>query len=296
MPGLPRITVEQVQGLLPQCSNVASVGSGGQKVVFKGTIAGVVYALKFATAPDLGDDVGDFSASDVAVRAKREVETMRDCPSPHMVKIGPVGLDFAQIGSEWVLYFSEQFIDGQDLKETLKKERTLPPSEVVTLGLHITDAIASLWELGKVHRDIKPANIMRRRQTGEFVLLDAGLAFDVAGESLSVTPVGTPAFFSPEQFDFAQRRTLMDFRSDIFSLGVTMYLAAVGKHPFWEPGETSASLYGKILNEPATPPGDIISGFPSDLEEVIMRMLGKSPHLRYRRCSQLTKALEKVSA
>lgn len=295
MPGLPNITVEQVKGLLPQCTDIALAGSGGQKVVFKGTIDGTVYALKFATAPPWDSDNDDFAASDVAVRAKREVDTMRDCRSAHMVKIGPVGLEFTKIDGQQILYFSEQFIDGDDLKVVIRAKKRLPAGDVAKLGLQISDAIAALWELGKVHRDVKPANIMRANSGGDFFLLDAGLAFDVAGESLSIGPVGTPAYFSPEQFDFSQRRTLLDFRSDIFSLGVTMYYAAAGIHPFWESGDNSATLYGKITSQPVRPIREIVADFPGDLDAIIARMLGKSPHLRYRRCSQLVQALEGVA-
>lgn len=70
-----------------------------------------------------------------------------------------------------------------------------------------------------------------RRGNGDFVLLDAGFAFDVQGESLSVA-VGTPKYFSPEQFQFNDRRTLLDFRSDLLPLGVTMYEMGAGRHPF----------------------------------------------------------------
>ncbi len=293
MPNLPSISIGQVQELLPQWSAIANHGSGGQKLVFRATFSGTEYALKFATAP-LSDDAEDFATTDVAIRAKREVETMRECGSPHMVKLGPLGLEYTQIGSEKLLYFSEQFIDGQDLSRVIRTTGKLAVSDVIALGLHITDAINGLWELGKVHRDIKPANIMRSA-AGAFILLDAGFAFDTAGESLSVGPVGTPAYFSPEQFNFAQRRTLLDFRSDIFSLGVTMYYAATGRHPFWEPGDTTVSLYGRITSQPAQPICELDSSFPSELDEIILRMLGKSPHLRYRKCSQLTKALEKVA-
>jgi len=125
-------------------------------------------------------------------------------------------------------------------------------------------------------------------------LLDAGLAFDIVGESLSIGPVGTPPYFSPEQFDFSNRRTVMDFRSDLFSLGVTMYEMATGQHPFWTRGENSRSLFNKITMLNPKPPNEIIPDFPEELGDIIMRMLGKSPHLRYRRCQQLIDALNEI--
>ena len=293
---LPSITDAQVASLIPEAAHIQPVGRGGQKLVFRCTIDGAPYALKFAKVPELPEEMEteDFSMSDVAARARREVETMRDCRSAYMVKLGPVGLSFANVDDESVLYFSEEFIAGRDLRTILREDGRFPPAEIAKLGLHIADAIKALWELGKIHRDVKPANIMKRESDGDYVLLDAGLAFDVVGESLSIGPVGTPAYFSPEQFDFSNRRTLLDFRSDIFSLGITMYQFVTGAHPFWEQGDTSRSLFDKITNLTPQPPSAQVPDFPEQLDEIILRMLGKSPHLRYRRCDQLIHALSEV--
>ena len=296
MSDLPTLTPAQVAELIPNACNIESVDAGGQKRVFKGTIEGTQYALKFAKVPVLPEDLEneDFPMSDVAARAQREVEIMRGCKSPYMVKLGPIGLQFSTVNNQAVLYFSEEFVRGHNLSEVLQHDGRFLPAEVVKLGLHVTDAIQALWELGKVHRDIKPGNIMWRDSGGEYVLLDAGLAFDVVGESLSIGPVGTPPYFSPEQFDFSNRRTVMDFRSDLFSLGVTMYEMATGQHPFWTRGETSRSLFNKITTLNPKPPNEIVPDFPEELSDIIMRMLGKSPHLRYRRCQQLIDALREI--
>lgn len=296
MSDLPSITPAQVVELIPQASDIREIGRGGQKLVFRGTIDGQEYALKFAKAPAGREDWEDEERpiDDVAARARREVETVRECASTHMVKLGPVGLQLATIDDQSLLYFSEEFIGGRDLRTALRLDGRLPPAEIVKLGLHITDAIQSLWERGKIHRDVKPANIMRREANGEYVLLDAGLAFDILGESLSIGPVGTPPYFSPEQFDFGNRRSVMDFRSDVFSLGVTMYQLATGQHPFWSPGDTSQALFNKITTYTPQPPSSDVSGFPEKLDEIILRMLGKSPHLRFRRCRLLIDALSEV--
>ncbi len=296
MSDLPNITTGDVGQLIAAATEIQEIGRGGQKVVYCGTIEGKSYALKFAKAPEISEDVDtdEFSVSDVAIRAKREVEIMRNCPSNHMVKLGPIGLEFAEVGEERVLYFSEELIDGNDLAEIFRTSGRFAAAEIVKLGLHITDAIQGLWDIGKFHRDIKPANLMRRDSNGDYVLLDAGVAFDVAGESVSIGPVGTPAYFSPEQFDFTKRRTGMDFRSDIFSLGVTMYKLLTGQHPFYSPGDTSHSLYDKIVSHVQEPPSSLVGGVSKELDRIILRMLGKSPHLRYRRCNQLIDALNQV--
>lgn len=295
MSDLPVLTPGEVATVVTSAKEIEPIGSGGQKVVFRARIDGGVYALKFALLPpDVESD--DLSSSDVAARAAREVETMRDCSSPFMVKLGPVGLTFVTIGHQKLLYFSEEFVDGDNLRTLLDQQGTLAPSEVVQLGIQISSAIQELWALGKIHRDIKPGNIMRRRQTGDFVLLDAGLAFDVAGESLSAGfLVGTKPYFSPEQFDYNSRR-ILDFRSDMFSLGVTLYEALTGRHPFWVRGDSSPSLFTKIRTHNPPAPGTIMSRVPPPLDRVVLRMLGKFPHLRYRKCEQLIAALREVQA
>ena len=294
MPDLPNLTPEQVAAILPVATNVEHVGSGGQKIVFRATLEGETYALKFALVPaDIDSEEVPFA--EVTVRASREVETMRDCASPHMVKLGPIGLTFREIEGQNLLYFSEEFIVGRDLKQILRDDGPFSPSEIIKLGLHITNSIKELWDLGKIHRDIKPGNIMRRNDTGDYVLLDAGFAFDVVGESISAgLPVGTPTYFSPEQFDYRSRRTVLDFRSDIFALGVTMYELATGQHPFWSVGESSQTLYTKVKAHDPPSPSSIAQGIPEDLGDIILRMLGKSPHLRYRKCDNLTSALQDI--
>ena len=267
--------------------------------MWSGVIDGTAYAIKFASTPEefIREEGGDTEVEadpEVIVRASREVETMRDCASSYMVKLGPIGLNFVEIEGQSLLYFTEELIDGSDLRSLLASAGPLAPDEIITLGIQITDAIKALWELGKIHRDIKPGNIMRRT-SGDFVLLDAGLAFDVIGESVSGGfLVGTRIYFSPEQFDYSNRRTGLDFRSDIFALGVTMYEMATGNHPFWSRGQSSETFYSNVTSFTPQPPSSIVQDFPEELDEIILRMLGKSPHLRYRKCDHLTGALEAI--
>lgn len=305
MSQLPILNCDHVQQLIPSATNISELGYGGQKRVYAGEIEGIKYALKFALVPDeldieeLGTDEIDIdddllASNSVIARAKREVETMHDCDSPYMVKLGPIPLGIGKIDDQILIFYSEEFIDGKDLKKHLADSGPFSVEDVTRLGIHISDAINGLWKLQKVHRDVKPGNIMLCEERNEFILLDAGLAFDVVGESLSISPVGTPLYFSPEQFDFMSRRTLLDFRSDLFSLGVTLYEMLTGQHPFYTQGDQSYDLVTNIQNKPAIPPSQLIDGVPKDLEHVILRLLGKSPHLRFRDCKLLTKCLQKT--
>jgi len=292
---LPVITEENIQQLLPEVESATPIGRGGQKVVFRIVYKADPLALKFALLPaTFQADNADID--ETVLRAQRETQIMQDCDSPHIVKLGSIPLGTAVIDGQNVLYFSEELIEGSALNELLRLNGPLPAAEVVKLGQQMCSAIGELWSLGKIHRDIKPGNIMRREADGNYVLLDAGLAFDVAGESISAGfMVGTMAYFSPEQFDYTSRRT-MDFRSDIFSLGVTLYEAATGQHPFFSPNTSTPHLFTKITKHVPPPPSSLAAGISDAVDRIILRMMGKSPHLRYRKLEQLVAALGSLEA
>jgi serine/threonine protein kinase len=287
---LPTITEQNIRELIRGVTVAVPSGRGGQKVVFRIELGDQPFALKFALLSNaFQPDVADID--ETVLRARRETQIMQECKSPYMVKAGPIELGTASIDGQNVIYFSEEFIEGQALSDVLRQTGPLSVVSVVQLGKQMCSAIEELWSLGKIHRDIKPGNIMQRSNGADYVLLDAGLAFDVAGESISAGfLVGTMAYFSPEQFDYTNRR-VMDFRSDIFSLGVTLYEASTGQHPFFSSTTSTPHLYTKITKHNPTPASYINPEVPASLDKVILRMMGKSPHLRYRRISQLQEAL-----
>ncbi len=232
----PNLTPADVTALIPQAGDVVHIGDGGQKRVFRAVIDGTVLAVKFMCPSvqqwGMQDSIGDPSIlDDVTARATREVETMRRCRSPHLVKQGPIGLTTVDLRGERLLYFTEEFVDGTTLSGQLANGGMLDVSSLKRLGIHITLALQELWGMKCIHRDVKPGNIMMRVD-GAFVLLDMGLVFDLDDRSFSLGPVGTTAYFSPEQLDFQNRRSVLDFRSDTFSLGIVLYQMATRQHPF----------------------------------------------------------------
>jgi serine/threonine-protein kinase len=294
----PQLTDAEVQQAVPEASQVRYLDKGGQKVVFACTIGGQSYVLKFLrpNPKPLANQDADVSGQlisldDVTARARREVATMNQCDSPHLVKIGPVELRSVKIGGEDLICFSEELIDGEPVKKLLRANQPgLTPSDLTQLGLHVADAVTALWKHRKIHRDIKPGNIMRRK-TGAFVVLDMGLVFDLNDESWSMGPVGTHIYFSPEQMDFTNRRQVLDFRSDLFSLGITMYQLATGVHPFVGGAQNTWDVLNNIRNMQPAAPHTISKAVPEPLSEIIMRLLAKRPALRYRRISMLLDAL-----
>jgi len=292
----PNITVEQVAQIIPGMSAIEVLDQGGYKIVFSGNIRGVKYAVKFLrpNSSETGEANSEY-LDEVTARARREVETIEQCNTPHLVKMGPYGLMATDITGEPLIYYTEEFIEGSNLKQYHRDHGNFSVRELVNLALHISSAIEALWAFSKIHRDIKPGNIMRRSSNGEYVLLDMGLVLDLQDESLSSAPMGTPLYVSPEQMDFNNRRTVMNFRSDLFSLGIVLYEMATGRHPFITVDATTTwQVIGNIINLDPLPPIDIRSDLPQTLSDVIMRLLAKRPALRYRSIALFQRALQGV--
>ena len=295
----PTISPADVAMAIPGSQDIVLVGDGGQKRVFRARIAGRVYAVKFmrptvqqVATSEIAEDVS--LVDDVTARATREVETLGQCRTPHLVKPGPLGLTAVDIRGERLLYFTEEFIDGDPLTVALQSGSSMSVRELVALGTQITLAIEELWSFNKIHRDIKPGNIMRRRSTEIFVLLDMGLVFDLDDRSFSLGPVGTLAYFSPEQMDFRNRRSILDFRSDTFSLGIVLYMMATRQHPFGAGATNSWEILTNIQNMTPLSPKQLRADLPDELSVIILRLLGKRPALRYRSTRMLLDAFRSV--
>ncbi|GHT46707.1 hypothetical protein FACS189454_08260 [Planctomycetales bacterium] len=180
------------------------------------------------------------------------------------------------------------------MKDYLKHNGKLSNKMLVKMAYDISYAIKTLWSFAKIHRDIKPSNIMFQRESENFILLDMGLVFDLDGESLSACEVGTPMYFSPEQTTFINRRSGMDFRSDLFSLGVVLYEMATGSYPFREDARTRSEVLANIVNHQPVPPKRKCANLNETLNDIILRLLAKRPALRYRSIEMFHKSLDQV--
>ena len=293
---------------IPQVEVAELVQKGGQKAVYKATIEGQTVALKVIPFrpedvipeegdPDIVEDPpaeDDFDMNPAVERIKREVGILEQADVPVLSKRGPLGLGTFQAGDARWMYFTEEWIEGRTLRTMIGKGR-LTPDQVVRLGIDLIQATCWLSSSGLVHRDIKPENVMWAVDRSRFVLLDAGIALDLYGPSLTQFPVaiGTMAYFSPEQFDGSKKREL-DFRSDLFAIGTVLYESAVGEHPFVKIGTTAAQLYAGLLTESLRPVAEVIAGYPADLSTFIGRLLSKAPHLRFRTCDRAQMAIEEI--
>src|SRR5690349_8153919 len=168
-----------------------------------------------------------------------------------------------------------QYVDGQSLAERIWK-RPLPPAEVVNVGLQTAQALAEAHAAGIIHRDIKPQNIVITSR-GQVKVLDFGLAKIAQDVSVPDGPeaptwerlteaghiVGTPGFMSPEQL----RGKAIDARSDIFSLGVTLYECAAGVSAFERGTPIEVSL--RVVTETPPPPSELNPAVPPALDRII---------------------------
>ena len=214
---------------------------------------------------------------------------------PVFAGIGPLELQEITINDERWLCFTEEWIEGRVLTDMIL-DGPLSPQRLARLGLDLIHAVCLLSSRHFVHRDIKPANIMWGQRRDGFVLLDPGIALDQLGPSLTLGPmaVGTVAYQSPEQMDTSRKRSL-DFRSDLFAVGLVLYEAAAARHPFMDNRATLSSVVAGILTR--TPPSlaASIDTFPQELSNVIDRLLAKEPHLRYRTCERALAATAEAS-
>lgn len=289
---LPNVLRAEITIHFPDLVDVGEPLEGGQKLVFPCTIRARRYVLKLMLSaeaePDEESDANTL-ADEALARAQREVAILRDCDSPHLPKLGPLEMCFRDINGQHVIAFSEEYVNGENLHQILEREESLTPREIIRLARHINAAIAELWKFGKIHRDIKPSNIMRQHESGIYVLLDPGIAFDVNATSLTAPGAlaRTPGYIAPEMLNPDGKRE-GDCRADHFLLGIVMYECATGIHPFTMGRNlTEEEIIRNIMN--ARPPAarDLNPRMPEALSKVIERLLQKRRHARFRNCTQL---------
>jgi serine/threonine-protein kinase len=225
---------------------------------------GRTVALKFI----LGSD------PELVMRFLQEARAQARIDHPNICKVYEVG------EVQGKAYIAMQFVEGQRLD---RAAATMTQAEKVRVIQEVAVAIHEAHRQGVIHRDLKPTNIVvERSESGRYfpVVMDFGLAYDAShghGLTLSGALLGTPSYMAPEQArgDLAN----IDRRSDVYSLGATLYELLVGTAPFTDP--TLAGTLDKVLN--AEPPS-LHSRMPQierDLEIIVLKCLSKEPHQRY---------------
>jgi serine/threonine protein kinase len=186
-------------------------------------------------------------------RTQREVQAITKCCHPGVARF--VLIDVYAYGSERYVYSLEEFLSGGTLSQLIGRQ-LLPVERLRQLALSLVDSIAHIAALELVHRDIKPDNIMFRHHGGPPVLVDFGLVRDLNQTSLTKTWLphgpGTPFFAPPEQLN--NEKAMIDWRSDQYSLGVTLAMATFGRHPYHLDGLHDGQVVDRVAKrEPLNP-------------------------------------------
>lgn len=217
-------------------------------------------------------------------RFEREAKNLARINHPNILHI----YDFGEDTALGVYFMVIEFVEGRDLGEILHQERSLPALKVLDVIRQAALGLEMAWEKGVIHRDIKPDNLMMTEE-GIWKVMDFGLA-KASDDDRDVTTVGvrvgTPAFMSPEQCDGIE----VDFRSDIYSLGCTAYLALTGRLPF--DGETPFAIMLKHKSEAIPSIRDHKPDIPEVVDQLVRRMLAKDPKDRFASLRELIDLVE----
>jgi serine/threonine-protein kinase len=195
--------------------------------------------------------------------------------------------------SKGVYYFAMEYVEGKTIAELLKEQGNLPEPQVIEIALQVAKALDHAYSYGIIHRDIKPANLMITDEDNILKLCDFGLAKELdlrSSVTTHGTVAGTPFYISPEQIKGED----VDTRSDIYSMGATLYHMATGELPF--PGSSAPIVMVKQLHERPAPPRTKNPRISRGLDAAIMKCLEKNPAHRHQSPSELVKVLSGLSS
>ncbi len=219
-------------------------------------------------------------------RFLREARSAARLDHPRIVHIYDAG---QQTG---VYYIVMQFVPGESLASRLRREQRLEPTEALRIFKAVAEGIQHAHSTGIVHRDIKPDNILLGNDGG-VKIVDFGLACMVEGDpnlSRTGTVLGSPNFMSPEQAT-GQR---VDKRTDIYSLGATLYHMLTGAPPFQ--ASSSIGVVCKVVREPLRPPHEANSTVPIQLSRLVCQLMNKDREKRISSMGEALSILERLEA
>lgn len=248
------------------------IASGGQSSIWlcHDPKSGMNVVLKVMECDKIGDNEAGLSLN-------REVTALMKLRHPNIVHL----YDFKNYRNSLGGYLVMEYVDGMTLAERLRRDGRFHVDEVVRIALEVCSALSAAHSAGIVHKDIKPSNILLTR-SGKVKLTDFGISSSGDPATEGGKRMGTARYMAPE---LAISTESADARSDLYSLGVTIYEMLVGRVPFDGPDTVAVSK--KHLREIPAPPRRLDSGLPQWLNGVVMRLLNKNPANRYASAEEL---------
>jgi serine/threonine-protein kinase len=261
------------------------LGQGGMGVVVAARHVALrqLVAVKFLLASGM-------RMPDASARFLREARAAVAIQSEHVARVLDVGT--LENGAPYMVM---EHLSGTDFSRLLKQQGPLPIAHAVDFLLQACEAIAEAHSLGIIHRDLKPANLfLTRRADGSPLVkvLDFGLSKSVTEDALdgnltnSGIVVGSPHCMSPEQIRGLKH---IDWRTDIWALGVILYHMLTGRRPFV--GDSAAAIYASVFTDAPCPFATHRPDVPDELAEVVFACLQKSPNHRVQTIGDLARRL-----
>ncbi|MBI3267957.1 MAG: serine/threonine protein kinase [Planctomycetes bacterium] len=275
-PAAPKKKKKRKHTPVPGYKFLCKIGSGSMGVIYKATQISLdrPVAVKFLF-PRLARREG------FAERFVKEARIQARLNHPNIVSAYDVGYH------DGLYYFVMEYVEGRTVQQLLDRGGSLDERRVLSVGHQIAQALEHAHEHHMVHRDVKPANIMVTK-SGAAKLCDLGFAMirrTAKDEDDGV--LGTPTYISPEQ---ARGDKDIDIRSDIYSLGATLYHALVGRPPF--AGPDAACVIAKHLSERPVPPIHVNNELRPETSRLVERMLEKRRENRHQTPRELARELE----
>jgi CHASE2 domain-containing sensor protein len=260
------------------------LGRGAMGTVYLGRDPKIGRTVAIKTLP-LTEEFDSKQLEEVRRRFYQEAETAGQLNHPNIVTIYDAGEEHD------LAYIAMDYVDGKTLDNYKSPDKLLPIAEVFDIGIKIASALDYAHKKRVVHRDVKPANIIYDSDNGALKVTDFGIAYLTDNsKTRSGTVMGSPNYMSPEQISGRK----VDARSDIFSLGVTLYELFTGELPF--AGDTMATLLYCIANDKHKSVRRIRPELPPCLVKIINKALAKKVTDRYASAAEMEQALSRCKA
>ena len=250
------------------------LGGGGMADVYlcEDRILGRQVALKVLLQRYHGD-------ATFVERFRREAKAAAGLNQANLVSI----YDWGELDGTY--YIVMEYVEGETLKDYIRRHGRLSGSEAVRVLLHLLAALEFAHRSGIVHRDIKPQNVMLDRE-GNVKVTDFGIArAGDSGMTEAGSILGTAQYLAPEQAQGQQ----VDTRSDLYSVGIVLYEMLTGTVPF--KGDSAVTVALKHVNEMAPEPAQLVPGMPYALNQIVLKAIAKAPADRYQTATQFSRDL-----